>query len=360
MMKQLVPVLAMMMTGACIDATSIEIPQTTSTGVTNPTGSTTGTLTGTTSTTSTTTTTTTTTTGSAFSTPSSYDCSTMPENHQGSTVAGPARGYHDVHITDDGWLVGQDTDDNLIRVDQSGTVELFVAESQLGLLEQFDVLDNGDLVVAKTQNDTLSRITLQGAVSTIIGGFAGGAYTLYGVTTGPNGYVYVADTENLYRVDPVLGTKTPLLAPGFDPKVVGFNHDGTFMYFGTLQSNGDVYEVEMDTTTMDPIGPPVLFAQTGGDWHDGLQLDACGNMYIAEYWTDNLYRITPYGDVSTYDNTNGTTYGHGIRWGQGVGGWRWDAIYQPRPYGDNKVTELVIGAPSRRFEGTVYGTPSWW
>ena len=40
-----------------------------------------------------------------------------------------------------------------------------------------------------------------------------------------------------------------------------------------------------------------------------------------------------------------TRYGHGTEWGNGVGGWREDAIYIPLPYNDAKVRELVIGVP---------------
>ena len=50
-------------------------------------------------------------------------------------------------------------------------------------------------------------------------------------------------------------------------------------------------------------------------------------------------------------------YGHGVVWGTGVGGFREDALYLPLPYNNNLVTELIIGVPSKNWNGTVVNAP---
>jgi hypothetical protein len=343
-----------LLAGACTEPQPADIPPEkpvttnpgTATGVTTPTGTSTGV-----------TTTTTETNGTGLV----YDCGLMPEWPSSiNQIGGPARGYHDVAFTDDGKIVGQDTDDNLIKVDQFGNVEVFVGEGQLDTLEQFDREANGDLLVAKPSNASLSRITTAGAVSVVASGFATNGYALYGVTVGPYGNAWVADTNDIFKVDVTTGQKFGVLPGGYEPKVVNFNHDGSIMYFGTLTDGGKVWEVAMDTALMVPISPPILFADDVGSWHDGIGVDACGNVYLADYTTDALYRMTPTGRVQIISDPNGTDYGHGLRWGNGIDGWRDDAIYQPQPYNSNKVVEVVVEVPDRTFQGTVIGTPTFW
>ena len=341
------------MLAACTEPKPIDIPQ--EKPPTNPTGGATGITSPTGTTTGTSVTTGTTPTGLV------YDCSLMPEWPTSvNNITGPARGYHDIAFTDDGFIVGQDTDDNMIRVNQYGDIELFVASGQLNILEQFDREANGDLLVAKPSNSSLSRITTAGAVSVLASGFATNGYALYGVTVGPYGNAWVADTDNIYKVDVTTGQKWAMIGNGFEPKVVNFNHDGSLMYFGTFTDGGKIWEVPMDTTLMEATAPPVLFADNVGSWHDGIGVDACGNVYLADYTDNALYRITPTGRVQAISDPGFDAYGHGLRWGNGVGGWRDDAIYQPQPYNSNKVVEVVVEVPFRTFPGTVIGTPTFW
>ena len=67
-----------------------------------------------------------------------------------------------------------------------------------------------------------------------------------------------------------------------------------------------------------------------------------------DFDTASLYRIAPDGAVTVMVREEGYVhlYGHGLEWGNGVGGWRTDALYLPQPYNDNHVVEVVLGVPS--------------
>ena len=98
------------------------------------------------------------------------------------------------------------------------------------------------------------------------------------------------------------------------------------------------------------VGSPMLFATISGagNWLDGIRVDACGNVFVPNFSTSALYRITPDGVVSTYyDWPDITGYGHGLEWGNGVGGWDDRILYQPQPYNGCTVVALDIGVPYR-------------
>jgi hypothetical protein len=119
-----------------------------------------------------------------------------------------------------------------------------------------------------------------------------------------------------------------------------------------------VYFVEVDDE-LNPTGDAVIFASNVGQgYHDGLGIDACGNLYVPDFNTRGLYRVDPEGVVTMlFDlQTSGSQhYGHGLEWGSGVGGWNHKAIYMPQPYEGNTVLEVVLGVPSGSYVRTWVG-----
>ncbi len=93
-----------------------------------------------------------------------------------------------------------------------------------------------------------------------------------------------------------------------------------------------------------------------GSYHDGLGVDVCGNVYVNDFWSLSFFRVSPLGVVKLLKTwaSPDPGYGHGQEWGSGLGEWRDDAIYVPQPYDGNTVAELVVGIPSRRYNGGVY------
>ena len=140
------------------------------------------------------------------------------------------------------------------------------------------------------------------------------------------------------------------------PRAIAFSRDWSALYIGTT-SNGEVYRVDLDANG-DPIGDPVLLTLVPNSWHDTVEVDACGNIYVGSVFSTTIYRI--HADLSVtefiaWSGGFGGPYGHGLEWGKALGGWNDHAIYVTQPYIGSRITEYDIGVPGRDWPGTVVG-----
>lgn len=277
------------------------------------------------------------------------DCAALMQNGPVSAqeVVG-ARGYHDVAFDMvDLEIIGSDGN-NLIQADFYGSSSVFAPGT--GTVQGIDRLPNGDFVAASDSNASLLRVTPAGASSVIVGSL--GAYS---VVVGPDGMVYTANYSVIERIDPDTGERETLVENvGLQPRVIAFGRDYTKLFVGTLFGTGAIYAVDLDAN-LDPISAMYVYA-TGvgnGNYHDAIAVDYCDNLYVSDFSTGTMYRIEPDGTVTDWLPFPGNTYGHGARFGHGLGGgWRIDAMYVPQPYNGNTVSELVIGIPSAHWDGT--------
>jgi hypothetical protein len=132
------------------------------------------------------------------------------------------------------------------------------------------------------------------------------------------------------------------------------------MYIGSI-GVGEVYYFDLDAD-LNPVGDVQVFARTGSSgWHDGLGVDVCGNVYVADYVTSSLYRVSEDGGtVTSMVDVVDFGYGHGLTWGSGIGGWRADALYLPQPYNGYTVREVVIGVANGDSVRTWNGVKAPW
>ena len=176
--------------------------------------------------------------------------------------------------------------------------------------------------------------------------------------------LYTAGSQGVSRIDPVTGAASILISPGsnWEPHSINFNVGFTKLYIGTVEwaNQGRVYGVELDAN-LDPILSTLqVFASGVGEgWHDGVEVDICGYVYIPDYWTSRLYRIHPDGTPEVFVDWSWDTnqYAHGALFGNGVGGFREDALYVPMPYNGNTVKEIVVGVPRRDWAGIALNAP---
>lgn len=269
-----------------------------------------------------------------------WDCDKVPDGAISDTNILGARGYHGLSFDDEGNILGWDGRQFIMKSPYDGAAVPWVPG--FNTAEGMDRLPDGDWVISDTLNQRLVRVTPEGGAETLTS-ISG----VYGVTVGPDGMIYACN-GGIVRVDPETGDQTEIIpSPGvWTARVVDFSLDSSRMYIATL-GYGDVYYLELDEN-LDPLDRPERYASgVGSGWHDGIGVDACGYVYVAEYYSAGLYRIAPDGTVTSVV-TPGTTryYGHGLQWGSGIGGWRQDALYQPQPYNGNTVREVVIGFPS--------------
>lgn len=266
-----------------------------------------------------------------------YSCTNLPPFNLGDATLSDARAYHGVSFDDDGNLLGYDGRGSLVKSAYDGTRQVFLPG--VGTVQQIDRFPNGDWVYADNDTGRLVRMDAAGGTTTL----ATDLGIAYGVVVGPDEQVYVTYPD-LKRVDPSTGAVTTLLSPpsGATYHVAEFNLDSTVLFLGTIGS-GDLYSVPLDAD-LNPIGTPTVFAsRVGSGWHDGIGIDTCGNLYVADYSSRGLYRVEPDATVTSFATTDPTAYGHGLQWGSGIGGWRTDTLYLPQPYNGNTVREVVLG-----------------
>ncbi len=283
-----------------------------------------------------------------------YDCDDLPEGEVEQTVLPWARGYHDVVFDTEGHLIGMDATGNLMKADYEGNLDLWIPGIQAS--ETMDRLPDGSILLT-SWNAGILRIHPDGTQETVLPNVG----DVHGVTVGPDHKIYYANS-GVYRVDPDTHEVEELIPR--DPQA-GYRHlvfslDSTRMYIATL-ARGDVWYLDLDED-LNPVGPPQVHAtQVGGawgGWHDGIGIDACGNLYVPEYYSGSLYRVREGGTVERLGPENaGANYGHGLEFGSGIGGWKTGALYLPLPYNQNKVKELWVGAPSGHLVRTWNGEP---
>lgn len=273
-----------------------------------------------------------------------WDCDDLVQPFESEAELGAPRGYHDVYFDDDGHILGWDGN-AIIAVTYEDELSVFLPG--VNSAQGMDVLDDGDLLYLNDFGE-LRRVTPDQQASTIANGFSGA----YGVTVGPDQRAYVCWSYGVTRVDPESGESEPFLTlpGGATPRTLVFNLDSSGAFMSTLLApQSPVYYVELDGD-LDPAGDPVVFATgVGQGYHDGLGIDACGNLYVPDYITSGLYRIDPDGVVTTVFSGGGAGlphYGHGLEWGSGIDGWNDRAIYLPQPYDGWTVLEVVLGVPS--------------
>lgn len=286
-----------------------------------------------------------------------YDCAALPMGPFTPTPMASARAYHGIVFDDLGHLIGWDSRSALVAATYSGERDVFVPGIEP--VEQFDRLPDGDFVIGAPSSSTLLRVSPEGAVSTLFTGvnvFGG----VYGVTVGPDGNVYTAD-GGVQRHDLTTGETTTLLAPPATGEwiahAINFNLDSTMLYIGTIGS-GQLLGLPLDAD-LNPTGPPIVLAIVGAGWHDAVEVDACGHIWVPDFYSSGFYRIS--GDdysVSVGAEPTARGYGHGNTFGTGINGWRRDAIYQPQPYNGSTVREIVIGVPTGDTVRTWRGAPA--
>jgi len=291
-----------------------------------------------------------------------YDCSTVPVLPVSSQIIDGPTGYHDLALTADGRIIGSSRSNNdLMVADYLGNVNVLVP--QIGTIEQMVWLPDGDLAVASAVEGIVRVASTGGRIP------INGDIRPYGLILGPDEMLYAADQARVVRVDPATGSAEVLVEQGAlasgSPRVIAFDLAYERMFIGTYGgSQGRIYVVDLDATYTPTTPPRVWVSGVGtGAYHDAIGVDICGYLYVPDYSTHTLWRVTPNASiVQAFESSPGlvnSEYPHGVTWGHGIGGWREDALYLPMPYKQNKVRELVIGVPSRDWAGEAVNLPTW-
>ncbi len=280
------------------------------------------------------------------------DCDALPAAVSEFRILDGARGYHGLAFSEDGAIVGWDGRSAVVKATAAGDSSVFVPG--INSMEQLVRHPNGNYYFVDAWSGSVFSISPTGGQERVAGGFNYGLP--YGIMVGPDGHLYIADGR-VVRLDlETLETTVLLDPPGggwWYAHATTFNLDSSYLVVSTV-GEGWLYRIPMDED-LNPAGPPEQYLQLPGGWQDNVAYDACGNLYVPEYYSASLYRIAPDDSVTTVHRTEERFYGHGIVWGTGKDDWPIDSAYLPMPYGDNNVKEISLGVPDGAWVRTWRG-----
>jgi hypothetical protein len=178
-------------------------------------------------------------------TPPEFDCSTVPNVGEviDQELLPGARGYHGLAFNSGNQLVGNDRA-SLIRASRAGVWEVWLPG--IGSVEQIAFLPNGQLIAAAADRTGLYRIEPDGTRVVISPDIQA-----YGVEYAPDGMIYAAGGEGVWRVNPTNGQTTTLLrgTGDFLPHSITFNNDYSLMVIGVITGLYGEAEADADGGT---------------------------------------------------------------------------------------------------------------
>jgi hypothetical protein len=270
------------------------------------------------------------------------DCSNLPAPEI-TQLAGPIASA-DVAFDSEGYLVGSNTQDLFKASSTTEMPALWVPG--VPNRSALRVLSDGRIAVVQE----MYRRVLVFAADGSSGLLASNLDYPFGLVEGLDGAVYIGDNSSIVRVDPESGDpQTWLETPDFVSRWMSFDRDYDGMFVGGRTNT--IHRVPIAASG--EAGVPVVWGTlpipvSDDTLVDGLGVDACGNVYVAEFYSKGLYRIpVGGGEGEQLVEWSEIEYGHGLQWGSGLGDWSETALFLPQPYNDFNVVEVEVGVPSR-------------
>ena len=246
----------------------------------------------------------------------------------------------DLDINAEGMLVGSN-DKTIFLNSYEGSTTILVPNIDFRAGMRF--IPGGDLIVNKDTTGQVLRVEPDGTTHTVVNGLS---YP-NGMTVDMEGFVYVTDqgTNKVLRIDPIAEEYEVITTAVGSPNGITFSVDYKLLFIAGFNGDPTVYAL--------PVEAPGVFGEAfpyatnvGTGALDGMGVDICGNLYIADYGASQLLRIPPGGGPNNEVVIQNGGYMPNLQWGQGIGGWDSLSIYLPEGWA-KQVREVYLGVPSK-------------
>jgi sugar lactone lactonase YvrE len=277
--------------------------------------------------------------------PPEFDCATAPPGpYKVRTLNGPICS-EDLAFDDEGNVVGSDMQ-HIYKSTKAGVSTLVVPN--LPFRAGLRLLSTGEIVLANDETGSLDRVDLDGTRTTVLSNLR---YP-NGLEVGPDDMVYLTehDGRKVRRIDPFTGDNT-VISDGdiSSPNGISFNEDFTALYIAGFSGAKKIYKLPMNKDGTVAGELEVWADNVGTGWLDGIGVDVCGNVYIADYDRSQILRYDNEGNyIDTPIDMQGTwNYLPNMQWGSGMGDWNPNFAYFPEGWSASQMYELELGIPSK-------------
>ena len=248
----------------------------------------------------------------------------------------------DLAFDAEGNLIGSN-DNAIFKSPYDGSPQVWVPNIQFRAGLRF--LPTGDLVVNNDNTGQFLRVEPDGTIHVVLNNLA---YP-NGLAVHLDGWVVVTehDAKRVLKVDAYENT-SEIISQGVvkNPNGAAFNPDYSLLYIAGFSGVGTIYAF--------PVSPEGdvgdLFewkTDVGTGWLDGIGVDICSNVYIADYYATKIFRfdINAENQTTVLEGQQGSnTYLPNMQWGSGLGGWDSNKLYLPDGW-NKDVFEVDMGIP---------------
>ena len=270
-----------------------------------------------------------------------FDCDHIPPGPFELELVPGVMASEDIAFDGKGNAVGSDNV-HIYKTSPLGVKKMF--SPNLKFRAGLAYLPNGWLVVCDNELGRLVKIDPKGVQYTLLQGLS---YP-NGITIDLQGFVYVSehDAGKVLRVHPYTGEFTVIAKGLQNPNGLAFNKEYDQLYIGTFGGSW-IYRLSIS-----PNGTPGKLVKWGDmtgspGMLDGIAVDICGNVYVCEYASTDIWRFGPDGGApeKILDSDPDITYLPNLRFGRGPG-WDQNSLYSPDGWNKKGIWRINIGVPS--------------
>jgi sugar lactone lactonase YvrE len=278
--------------------------------------------------------------------PPVVDCSALPQPpYKGRRITAAAS--EDLAFDQHGYLIGSDMH-HIWKSTHQGERTIFVPN--IPFRAGLRALPSGAFVIADNTNGAIVRIEPDGTRYEVLTGLS---YP-NGIEVGPDGMVYFTEhgARRVWRLDPYTKEAEVISELSItNPNGLTFEPGYGALLIGGFSGVGAIYRLPIDKSGH--AGTLEVWAKDiGTGYLDGMGVDVCGNVYIADYMDAKILRLPPDGSsyetiIDGYELQGANPYMPNFQWGSGLGGWDPGKLYIPEGNTGQAVYEVDLGIPSK-------------